>query len=647
MPQAPLQSTSYFEKAFRLFEEQRNDSGMLLAWSGAVDSILFGWDNFSPLHTWFSWIERRLRERPIFPSPEIEARVAVSMSGIFAWALPARSDTNEWMERALQLSLETGDIDLHLQAVSTCLSYFAWMGDIGHMHLVVEHAKAIAHSHFASPLSLIVWKAADGRAKLFLPTEHGGSVDTSREGVELAEKSGIRALDSWLYTMASLEALSKGDLVLAEDYLRKLEVIAPRTPRALSNQCQYVAGWVHFLRGNLDHALALADKALQVSLECAVPFSEIVIRQLVAKILNGRREYEAAFRQTSIVKELISRMGNSPLFTYFTLLDEAHFHFEAGKERHALEVLRSALAIGRAHQYKTLTDCWQPAVLAGLCAKALENDIETAYVQDLIRSLNLIPDASPLDIKSWPWAIKIYTLGRFELQRNGIAVEFSRKAQRKPLDLLKALLAHGGQGVREDVIADIVWPEAAGDAAHHSFEVTLQRLRVLLGYPQALQLRDSRLTLDSRYCWVDLWALDHLLDQVKVEKSPERAYSAARKVIEVYTGPFLADETDKPWVMHLRERMRNKFLTSIRWLGHYCEQSGKWQEALEYYQKGLEVDSLAEELYRLLMMCQLRLGRRGEALSAYMRCKTTLSLVLGTTPSAETERLYQTIKGLP
>ncbi len=119
------------------------------------------------------------------------------------------------------------------------------------------------------------------------------------------------------------------------------------------------------------------------------------IRQLVAKILNGRREYEAAFRQTSIVKELISRMGNSPLFTYFTLLDEAHFHFEAGKERHALEVLRSALAIGRAYHYKTLTDCWQPAVLAGLCAKALENDIETAYVQDLIRSLNLIPDAPP------------------------------------------------------------------------------------------------------------------------------------------------------------------------------------------------------------------------------------------------------------
>jgi hypothetical protein len=33
-------------------------------------------------------------------------------------------------------------------------------------------------------------------------------------------------------------------------------------------------------------------------------------------------------------------------------------------------------------------------------------------------------------------------------------------------------------------------------------------------------------------------------------------------------------------------------------------------------------------------------------LSAFMRCRRTLSLVLGVAPSAETERLYRSIKGL-
>ena len=647
MPQAPLQSTACFEMAFQLFGAQHNDSGMLLAWSGAVDSILFGWDNFSPLRSWSLWLETWFHDNRHFPSLEIEARVAVSMSGMFAWTLPSRPDTKEWMERALRLSQETGDISLQLQALSNCLNYFTLMGNVGYIRLVVEQAKAIAHSQFASPLSMIVWKIADGRARLFLPAEYEDSSEPSKEGIELAEKSGIRIFDSLLYALAGAEALSMGNVARAEGSLRKLEAMAPSTPRALSNQCQYLAGWIHFLRGNFDHALALAEKALQVSLECVVPFSEIILRQLIVKILIGKRKYEAALRQISMTKEIISRMGNSPLLTFWTLLDEAHSLFDAGKEKAAVEALRSAFAIGRAYQYKTLTDCWQPALLARLCAKALENDIETAYVQDLIRSLNLVPDTPPLDVKGWPWAIKIYTLGRFEIQRNGIAIEFSRKAQRRPLDLLKALLAQGGQGVSEDVIADIVWPDAPGDAAHHSFEVTLQRLRTLLEYPQALQLRDGRLTLDARYCWIDVWAFDHLLDQVKIEKSPDRASHAAQKAVEVYTGHFLAEEADKPWVAHIRERLRKKFLANVRWLGGYCEQSGKLQEALEYYQKALDVDNLAEELYRLLMTCHLRLGRKGEALSVYLQCKRNLNLVLGITPSAETERLYRTIKELP
>ena len=645
MPEAPLQSTAYFEMAFRLFEEQHNDPGTLLAWSGAVDSILFAWDNFSPLHSWFEWLDCWLRDNRHFPSLEIEARVAVSVSGMFAWTIPSRPDTKEWMERALRLSRETGDISLQLQALTHSLMYFAWIGEIGFIRPAVEQARSIAHSHSASPLSLIVWKVAESRARLFLRTEPEASLELLRKGIELAEKSGIRIFDNFLYGLAAGEALSKGDIVQAEDFLRKMEAIAPRTPRALSNHCQLTAGWIHFLRGNLDRALALAEEALQVSLECDVPFSEIAIRQFTAKVLNGRREYEEALDQVSVVKELISRMGGSPLFAYLTLLDEAHFLSDEGKDKRALEALCSALAIGKAHDYKTLAWHWQPAVLAGLCAKALENDIETAYVQDLIRSLKLVPDSPPLGIESWPWPIRIYTLGRFELQRNGIPVEFSGKAQRKPLELLKALLAHGGQAVRGDVIADALWPEAMGDAAHHSFEVTLQRLRVLLGHPQALQLRDGRLTLDTHYCWVDLWAFDHLVDQVKTGKSPDRACRAAQKAVGIYTGLFLADETDEPWVTHLRERLRSRFLTCIKWLGHYCEQTGRWEEALQYYQKGLEVDNLAEELYRLLMTCQFRLGRKGEALSTYMRCKSTLSLLLGTTPSAETERLYRTIKG--
>ena len=64
--------------------------------------------------------------------------------------------------------------------------------------------------------------------------------------------------------------------------------------------------------------------------------------------------------------------------------------------------------------------------------------------------------------------------------RDGAPLAFRGKAQKKPLELLKALVALGGEGVETGRLAAILWPEAAGDAAKVSFDSTLYRLRKLL-----------------------------------------------------------------------------------------------------------------------------------------------------------------------
>ncbi len=56
-------------------------------------------------------------------------------------------------------------------------------------------------------------------------------------------------------------------------------------------------------------------------------------------------------------------------------------------------------------------------------------------------------------------------------------VRFTGKAQRKPLALLQALVAFGGQRVREDRLSEALWPDADGDAAHQALSTTLHRLR--------------------------------------------------------------------------------------------------------------------------------------------------------------------------
>ena len=200
----------------------------------------------------------------------------------------------------------------------------------------------------------------------------------------------------------------------------------------------------------------------------------------------------------------------SRLLEYYGLMIEAYFYFEQGDEISGLASLRKALAIGKGSGiFMTYVD--QPAVTASLCVKALEENIKVPYVQHLIRNRRLIPENPPLHLENWPWHLKVFTLGRFELSKGDKPIPSSRKIPQKPLAMLKVMIALGGKGVKEEQLSDILWPEADGDDAHNSFITTQHRLRQLIGHENAIQHKEGRLTLDERLCWVDVWAFEWLL----------------------------------------------------------------------------------------------------------------------------------------
>ena len=124
-------------------------------------------------------------------------------------------------------------------------------------------------------------------------------------------------------------------------------------------------------------------------------------------------------------------------------------------------------------------------MMARLCQRALEAGIEVEYVQRLVRVRRLTPAHPPIELESWPWALRIYTLGRFGVATDGAPVQVAGKVQQRPLALLKAIVALGGREVAEERLAEALWPEADGDGAHQALAVTLHRLRRLLGREEA------------------------------------------------------------------------------------------------------------------------------------------------------------------
>lgn len=288
-------------------------------------------------------------------------------------------------------------------------------------------------------------------------------------------------------------------------------------------------------------------------------------------------------------------------------------------------------------------DNLQLADMLRLCVKSLEADIEVNAVHQLINHLKLQPNQSAMMLENWPWPIRIYTLGDFSVEIDGQPLQFVGKTQKKPLELLKALIAFGGHNINQDTLAEALWPAAEGDVAHHNLAITLHRLRNLIGHEVIIQSQ-GQLSISPEHCWTDLRSFEYYLSAGSNELAREHLHEAwhfTQKAMHLYKGAFLLSDSTSYWVLSMSERLRRKLLHHIDTICTYLCHNEHYEQAMDGYLKGLEVDDLQEHFYRGLINCHMQLGQEAEALSVYRHCHTMMTTLLGHPPSAETKALIK------
>jgi LuxR family transcriptional regulator, maltose regulon positive regulatory protein len=282
-----------------------------------------------------------------------------------------------------------------------------------------------------------------------------------------------------------------------------------------------------------------------------------------------------------------------------------------------------------------------PTLLARACAFALEMDIDTDTARAIIQRHRLSPPRDAQALVQWPFPLKLHTLGGFSVLVDDKPLKFSGKSQKKPLELLRALVAFGGREVSEAKLAEALWPDAEGDVASQSLATTLHRLRKLIG-ENTIERQEGRLSLDAGTVWVDTWAFERNLAELEQACQMAEAgklQTLTTRLFTLYRGPFLKDEPDAPWLLHLRERLRAKFLRHLEAAAGCLGEAKRHDQAVACYEKAIEIEPLAEGLYRGLMQAHLARGHRAEALAVYGRCRRILTTQLGITPSLDTEAL--------
>ena len=187
----------------------------------------------------------------------------------------------------------------------------------------------------------------------------------------------------------------------------------------------------------------------------------------LAEILADCGDERKCIANLQTLRAIVEGIDNHHL-EFTCLVGFAQMALAHGRTRTGLAALRRGLQLGREYGYHHFLG-WRAPAVARVMAHALEAGIEPDYARSLIKRRALVPEQAPLAVEGWPWTYRVQTFGGFRLLRHDEPLGTGEgKAKKRPLELLKFLIAAGGDQVSESKVTDALWPRIdAGNAGAH------------------------------------------------------------------------------------------------------------------------------------------------------------------------------------
>jgi ATP/maltotriose-dependent transcriptional regulator MalT/DNA-binding SARP family transcriptional activator len=638
-PQAAL----WLEPAYDGFVVAGDMHGQLSCAAAIVESHYNEMADYGMLDRWVPILERVLADSPRFSTPLAEVRISAAALIALTLRRP-ESPTLPGIAARLRELLETDmEVTARISAGGLLLTHYMVAGDRANAAALVARLDPLTSDPHLASRRRILWMISRA-AWLNGEARYPEAMATLAEAEALSEQNGFDGTLSHMVLLLTRfrTAFQQRDLAAAKGYLARAAVCVKHPSRLTSFYLSYYKAILALLQGRPDDAVEAGRATVALAEAVGVPeLQRPSLIEVVASAYAMRRELDQAlvhFREA----RACCTVQQAPLFDAPIAVIETLIALRDGAN--GTEGLASSVTMLKDTRNLTFLQ-YVPELVAEFAAAALAAGLEVDYVRELVARRQLAPPFP--DSESWPWPIKVFTMGPFTVSVQGTPTRSTGKAQRKSLDLLQSLIALGGNAIATSVVIGNLWPSPEGDAGR-AFESTLYRLRKLLGRDDAILLVDGKLTLNPKIVWVDAWALERRLDVVEGAVAAADGLQIhgeiADSIFALYRGHFLEGEGESAWMLGMRQRLRGRFLRNLVAVGKHLEGQGEPDRAARVYERGLELDNLSEELYRRLMLTYRNLGQSAGALEVYRRCRHLLSIVLGVKPSAETEAIYRSLK---
>jgi predicted ATPase/DNA-binding SARP family transcriptional activator len=246
--------------------------------------------------------------------------------------------------------------------------------------------------------------------------------------------------------------------------------------------------------------------------------------------------------------------------------------------------------------------------------------------------------------------LNLRVLGIFQATLDGAPLVLESNKVRA---LLIYLMIEPGHPHSREMLADLLWPEQPHRSAMNNLRFALADLRSHLekkanNSPFLTVTRETIQFNSSSNYWLDAVEFTSITDTHNT--SNLSSINDLENAATLYRGSFLEGFSVRnsapfeEWMRNQREQFAHHIQTILATLAGYYERQGKFQQALKWVRRELDLEPWDEEAHRRAMRLLAFDGQRDAALLQYETCKRSLASELDVFPSAQTTELYESIR---
>ncbi len=626
-------------RAFSRFVILKDEAAFIASWSAIIETFIIDWSRIKRIDKWLKIFREEIE--PVLETQEEDIKIGAISAYLYAlsWRSPLGDEVRRWMDIAdnliYRISSPSNLVKL-AGALMPCLTYVEGLHKASPLSLYMENK---IQGEDINPVLMLQYYAMEGMYKTY-GQQSGSVLDSYDAFLILAEETGLHVFDPILLAYYIHNVVGIGNTKELNSARESLE--KQPAPRPIDKgQADYSMGTLLLALDDVKGAEAHIENCFNI-----IKKTGSAIATGLVFLALGTVKYRAGKYDESLAWFVSGRRlaGGANVVSFHALLYEGLIHFEKGEKEAGLTMLKDGLEIGAKERYLMIA-YFDRIAMDRIFSLAIEENIGGEYAAEFIRRNSLLPVGNIAALKDWPWPVKVYTLGRFEIELDGKPLEEGRKSHHRILDVLKVIICLGGNNVPAYRIADALWPEKEGDAAQSALDMGIHRLRKLLGHRGAVEVKHGEVSINRKRCWVDAFSF---LERASCDvdgkgKGIVTKVSEMENLLSLYGGELLPAHADSLWVIPMRKKLKDFYLTALERLGNARETSEEWTHALVCYSSGVEGNPLAEEHVRGLMRSFAALGRRVEAVSAYRKFEDDLKNNIGINPSSDTKALFKEI----